>query len=166
MRIAIVSDTHIGQRLGNLPPVFYNLIDKPDVIIHAGDFTNVETLKEIQGLAESFYGVVGNMDNSQIGNMLPKENRFELNGVTFGLIHGWGAAGGLQDRVFEHFKDDKPQIIIFGHSHVPLQQKRGNTLLLNPGCVSGNLFSNKGSLVLMELSENGEFEIERKEFKI
>ena len=166
MKLAIIADTHIGQRLQDFPQLFLELLDSPDVIIHSGDFTNVYALETIAALADTFYGVYGNMDSPAVKDMLPRELRFELNSVSFGLIHGWGAGWDLHNRVYDHFKSDRPRIIIFGHSHIPFRQNFGTTLLLNPGSVSGNLFSDKGSFLLMELSEDGEFEIVKREFEI
>jgi predicted phosphodiesterase len=33
----------------------------------------------------------------------------------------------------------RPDVIIFGHSHLPDLKKKENTLLFNPGSLSGNL---------------------------
>jgi putative phosphoesterase len=35
----------------------------------------------------------------------------------------------------------RPDVIIFGHSHLPDLKKKENTLLFNPGSLSGNLMS-------------------------
>jgi len=166
MRVAIISDTHIGQRLQDFPRAFYNNLGNPDIIVHSGDFTNLYSLEKVKSLAPVFYGVQGNMDDPDVKNKLPQQQQFQLVGKKFALIHGWSSGWDLHKRVYNHFKSSQPDYILFGHSHIPFNQNYGGIRLLNPGSVSGNIYSDKGSLIIMSINGNGEIDIEFKEFKI
>ena len=48
-------------------------------------------------------------------------------------MHGWGAPLNLIDVLKTAFKEDNPDIIIFGHSHKPMNELIGTTLFFNPG---------------------------------
>ena len=166
MRVALISDTHIGQRLQDFPQVFYSILGNPDVIIHSGDFTNMYAVDTVKSLTEKFYGVQGNMDDEDVKRILPNELQFNLMGKNFALIHGWSSGWDLHKRVYNHFKESQPDYIVFGHSHIPINKNYGGIRLLNPGSVSGNLYSDKGSLILMDIEENEEPAIEFVEFKV
>ena len=61
MRIAVLADTHIN-RLEHLPKKIIDALSTVDWIIHAGDFTDVQLLKELKRLRE-VKAVHGNMDS-------------------------------------------------------------------------------------------------------
>lgn len=66
------------------------------------------------------------------------------------MFHGSGSPFGLGNRVYREFsaegesaygREEKPDVLIFGHSHLPYNKKKETTLLFNPGSLSGNLMS-------------------------
>lgn len=154
-RLIVLADTHVGQRIDRIPEVVARAIESSSIVVHAGDYTNIETVETLKAYGKVFYGVRGNMDDNKIRIDLPESLVFELNGVRFGLVHGDGSPWGLARRVYDRFSDPKPDVLIFGHSHIPLEEKYDDTLVLNPGSVSGNLFSRCGSYIFMELDEKG-----------
>jgi putative phosphoesterase len=169
--IYVISDTHVPERMARLPQKFLDKI-KPDVIIfHAGDFVNWETFKELESLA-TLYAVRGNMDHSGIKNSLDKRKLISLQGkrigslrsLQVGIYHGSGSPFGLGERIYQEFRE-KPDVIIFGHSHLPYNRKKEKTLLFNPGSLSGNLTSPFATYGVLTIEGNdvwGEiFEIEK-----
>ena len=135
-RILVISDTHIPERSAKIPEEFLKQIKKDEIILHAGDFTNFEVLEQIRKLG-SLYAVWGNMDDGKIKKFLPEKQILEVEGKTIGIYHGYGAPYGLEKKVYEKFEETL-DVIVFGHSHTPYSQKIKNTLMFNPGSLSGN----------------------------
>ncbi len=154
MRIAVISDTHVGHRVSSFPPGFLKELAEFDAVIHCGDFTSVHALESIRDVAD-FYGVCGNMDDADVRKILPEALRLELGGITVGVMHGWGAPEGLERRVMralsERYPDTRFDVILFGHSHSPLEVEIEGTKLFNPGSVAGNIFASTGSWGVLEI---------------
>jgi len=135
--ILVLADTHVPERMTALPGKFLSQIKPGDVILHAGDFVRWEVLRELEGLA-TVHGVRGNMDESKIRRLLPESKIVEAQGKRIGLCHGSGSSHKLEERVYREFGTEC-DVLIFGHSHAPLNKKIDDTLLFNPGSLSGNL---------------------------
>jgi len=152
MRIYVISDTHVPERAQRVPEEFLSLLRKDDLIIHAGDFTTKKTLKTLEETSR-LIAVCGNMDDLEIRKTLPEKRVEVILGKKIGLIHGFGAPFNLAKKVFQKF-DEKPDVIVFGHSHNPYHKRKDGTLLFNPGSLSGNVFSWKKSYGILEIEEN------------
>src|SRR5690554_5293591 len=104
-----------------------------DVVIHTGD--NYEDLKYIQRKYNSnVIGVKGNCDWEED----VAEERVEILGgkkvyITHGHLHGvkYGLNG-----MFYKGKELQTDIVIFGHSHMPVYLIEEGMILLNPGSIS------------------------------
>jgi hypothetical protein len=148
----VISDTHIPERTGKLPKEFLEKINGEDMIFHCGDFVCLEVLEELERRA-LLYAVFGNMDCPELKSLLPKKRVEQISEIKIGLIHGLGSPFGLAQRIYGEFKE-KPEVILFGHSHSPYQGKIENTLLFNPGSLSGNLMSWKKSYGILHIAED------------
>ena len=144
MKIYIISDTHV-RSLRQLPEKLMTQIKQADLIIHAGDFTDFNLLKELQSIG-NVKAVCGNMDSSDIRKSLPLKEQFEINGRRIAVTHGSGSREGLTERVRDMFLDD-PDIIIFGHSHQHESRVVRGTLMINPGPA-------RSSFVLLEIEDD------------
>jgi len=149
--IYVIADTHIPERVSRLPQKFVEKVKKDDLILHAGDFTDLKTYRDLKSLA-TLYAVCGNMDYPEIKKLLPAKEVLEFSGCKIGLIHGSGSPFNLAEKIFREF-DENLDVIIFGHSHSPYNLKHGRTLLINPGSLAGNLFSWKKSFGILNLNE-------------
>ena len=129
LRIGVISDSH-ARTLDDLPAPILKALADVDLIVHAGDFTEKAVLDGLKTLGE-VKAVLGNMDSSELRQVLPRHDLFMVGGKKVGLTHGSGVPWGLAGRVKEMFPD--ADIIIFGHSHEPTKQFIGGTLLFNPG---------------------------------
>ncbi len=137
-RILVLSDTHLKDKddiivsglnlLGDLA----GYLRKADLILHAGDISGSGFYHDLLG-AGNLFAVYGNMDVLPLQNELPERAIVECEGVRIGLLHGWGSSHGLDDRIFDSWNVDKPDVMIFGHSHRPLVSYRVGRLLFNPG---------------------------------
>ncbi len=132
--IGIVSDTHIPARSWGLPPRLFSLLEGVDLILHAGDLEEEYVLEELQALAP-VEAVAGNMDPPQLLGKLGKEKLIDLGDICIGLVHGWGGRQDLHERVFDLFREEEVQAVVFGHTHHPFQEHRSGILLFNPGSV-------------------------------
>ena len=129
-RIIALSDSHASTTRA-LPPPLRDALRTANIIVHAGDHTETSLLEELQQMAEVF-AVAGNMDSTALKVRLPPRQLFTASGVTIGLVHGSGPPAGIEQRVRALFPEN-PDLIIFGHSHVPFQGAVDGVLLLNPG---------------------------------
>ncbi len=129
MKLGIISDTH-ANTMDEMPSNIKKALVNVDLIVHAGDFTQKRVLDDLRALGE-VKAVRGNMDSSELREMLPEKELFEVNGKKIGLIHGWGAPWGITERVKGKFNE--ADIIIFGHSHQSCNQYFQKILLFNPG---------------------------------
>lgn len=146
--IGVVSDTHLPDA-GTLPLRLLGELEKVDVIIHLGDFNDIKTYKELQKIAP-VVAVYGNLDSDELRTLLPEKKKLEVQGYTMGLIHGWGPAKNLEQRVAKAFTD--VDIVLFGHSHVPLAVTIDNVLVFNPGSPTLNI-DKTGTFGILELGE-------------
>lgn len=152
MKILVLSDTHIPQAAEELPAKIYDELKSADLLLHAGDITSRIFLKNLQKIAKNVKAVCGNMDELNLRKILPKKEVIRVNGFTIGLIHGWGAPSGLIDLAENEFQQQKPDIIIFGHSHQPLALNKNGILFFNPGSPTDKVFneSNSYGIILID----------------
>jgi putative phosphoesterase len=131
MKIAVLADTHVHM-LEHLPKKIIDTISTVDLIIHAGDFTDVQVLKELKQLRR-VKAVQGNMDSTELKNILPVKEIVEIENKRIGVTHGSGAPWGIEERVRKMFESDRIDIIVYGHSHQSQNKVIDGILLFNPG---------------------------------
>jgi putative phosphoesterase len=131
MRIAVLADTHVNK-LEYLPKKIIDALSTVDLIIHAGDFTDVQLLKELTHLKD-VKAVHGNMDSGELKAVLPVKEIVETENKRIGITHGSGAPWGIEERVRKMFESDRIDIIIYGHSHRPQNKVINDILFFNPG---------------------------------
>ena len=152
MRIGVVSDTHSKD----IPKQLIEDFKSVDLIIHAGDFCSLSDLRRFQKLKE-VRAVFGNMDEQDIRDVLPESFVFEIEGVKIGVYHGAGPAKAVLDCVKNKFSSEKVDLLIFGHSHQPLNERNGKAYYFNPGSPNDNVFAPYCSYGIIEIN-NGKIE--------
>jgi putative phosphoesterase len=131
MRIAVLADTHVNK-LEYLPKKIIDALSTVDLIIHAGDFTDVQLLNELKQFRE-VKAVHGNMDSRQLKSVLPVKEIVEATNKRIGITHGSGAPWGIEERVRKVFESDRIDIIVYGHSHRSQNKVIDDILFFNPG---------------------------------
>jgi putative phosphoesterase len=131
MRIAVLADTHVNK-LEYLPKKIIAALSAVDLIIHAGDFTDVQLLQELKQLRE-VKAVQGNMDSRELKTVLPVKEIVEVENKRIGITHGSGGPWGIEERVRKMFESDRIDIIVYGHSHRSQNKVIKDILFLNPG---------------------------------
>jgi len=133
MQIAIMADSH--DNLTNLKKTLAYLnnlgIKK---IIHCGDICQAQTLNFIQ---QKFNGQIylslGNCDNLED---FKKERTNTKIFTNFGSFSSF-AFCHYKKKALELAKTSNYDLIFYGHSHQPWLEKKGKTLLINPGNLCG-----------------------------
>lgn len=132
MTVGVLSDTHLRggkDSFAFLERLARDYFAEAQAVVHAGDLVDPAILEAFSPLP--VYGVRGNMDLAHAD--LPPKRILTLEGFRIGLIHGWGAACGLEERLLEEFAGANLDCLVYGHSHQPLNEQRGKLLLFNPG---------------------------------
>lgn len=156
MKIGVISDTHISGREKDIPQQVLDAFKKVDMVIHAGDLVDLKVLDKLRSVCKDVRAVWGNMDPYEVRKDLPEKQIIETGKYKIGVIHGYGPPNKITEMVAETFKKDGVDIIIFGHSHTALNEKRGNTLYFNPGSPTDKIFAPWNSYGIIEI--NGKIE--------
>jgi len=154
MIIGVISDTHIPDRAEVLPKKIIEAFKKVDMVIHTGDFVDLETYNHLKKIFKKFKGVAGNMDPREIKERLPEKEIIKIGKYTIGITHGIGHPSGLVELLKNIFKKDNVDIIIFGHSHTPMNETIDGILFFNPGSPTDKIFSPYNSYGIIEINDN------------
>ena len=74
------------------------------------------------------------MDELPLKKALPVKEVIICGGLKIGVTHGhMGPSRDAFKNAIFSFKDDKMDVVIFGHSHEPFNENVGETLYFNPG---------------------------------
>jgi putative phosphoesterase len=130
MEVVVLSDSHLTRGIDGVGARVLSAVARADVVLHAGDITSRQALAELEAMAET-YAVLGNNDGDLEG-LLPESRLLELGGVQIAMVHDSGPRQGRARRVHSRFPD--ADLVVFGHSHVPVDEVGvGEQLLFNPG---------------------------------
>lgn len=153
MKIGVVSDTHMPFRGKQLPRALVEGLQGVDLILHAGDWTSLDAVSQLEAIAP-VDGVAGNNDGREFVKRFSRRKVIEVAGVRIGLIHGDEGFGASTEFVaFEAFRDEGVDIIIFGHSHVPHISRKDGILLFNPGSAMDKRWESEYSFGLIEIGD-------------
>lgn len=135
--IGCVSDTHIPTRASYLPGRLLAALAEVDLILHAGDLVIEGILTQLR-LVARVEAVAGNMDPPGLAEDLDRAVLLSAGPWRIGLTHGdEGPGRTTPERALGMFRSagDGPgiDVVVFGHSHRPLNERWGGVLLLNPG---------------------------------
>jgi hypothetical protein len=160
MRIAVISDTHIPATSDRLPDLLVKELKKCDMIIHAGDLTELSVLDTLKQIAPT-EAVTGNMDTNKASSPLPAKKVIDVSGFKIGIIHGNGAPGNLKEYVDKEFEGQDLDCIIYGHSHIASIEKKGKTIFFKPGSPTDKVFAPYNSFGILEINDKIEPKIVR-----
>jgi putative phosphoesterase len=131
--IAAISDTHLPRGRRRLPDGCVERLKAADLILHAGDISSTETLEQIEQIGPPVKAVQGNVDSAELRARLPEALEISTpGGARIAMLHDAGPSGGRLERMRKRF-GDRADAVIFGHSHLPLQEEDGDFQIFNPG---------------------------------
>jgi uncharacterized protein len=150
-RIGVISDTH-----GYLDPAVAELFAGVDHIVHAGDIIDPGTLAELEKIAP-VTAVSGNLDTGKLAK-LPREAAGEAAGVSF-------VVGHKRKRLLKRLDQGKidgypaalrPDLVIYGHDHIPALEWLDGCLILDPGTASSpHEEDDDPTVAVVEVGESG-----------
>ncbi|MBI1259964.1 MAG: YfcE family phosphodiesterase [Chloroflexi bacterium] len=148
MRIGLISDTHMPRRLKTLPPIVAQVFATCDLILHAGDVGELWVLDQLSQSAPVI-AVHGNDETVEATNALPFLQTLAIAGHRLVLTHSHNPDRHME---MEQRKDDTwphklqyranygkahgAKIVIWGHTHIPMQVEHDGVLLINPGAIA------------------------------
>ncbi len=137
-RLAVVADTHSAPHEEGLKHL---AALKPDAILHAGDIGDLAVLERLRAIAP-LYAVRGNIDGRAPG--LPDVLSLDLEGETGAfrvLVLHIGVAGPrLRGDAAKRAREEKAQMVVCGHSHVPFIGLEKGVTVFNPGSIGPRRF--------------------------
>ena len=132
IRIGVLSDTHIPRRAKAIPSIVLEGLKDVDLIIHAGDLLKDYVIYELQEIAP-VEAVAGNVDDEYVNSILGRRKIVSVGDCRIGIVHGDGSSGTTFQRVKKTFINDNVDCVVFGHSHIPHNEKVNGVLYFNPG---------------------------------
>ena len=129
--MAVISDTHLPRGARRIPDMCLERMRAADLILHAGDFTTADVVKELRALGPPLAGVHGNIDGEDVRRILPPALIVDADGAKIAMVHDGGPAAGRLERMRARFPD--ADAVVFGHSHQPLHEERDGFHIFNPG---------------------------------
>ena len=151
MKILVLSDTH--GYLSNARDVLNRIGKYMSSVIHLGDHAyDAEDLQtEYPDLP--FYIVKGNND---FGSKAPNKLMLTMHGKKLLLTHGhthqvyWN-----YDTISYWAEQEDADIVLFGHTHSPVNDNTGRVMLFNPGSISLPRGVPQPTFGILEITEKG-----------
>jgi putative phosphoesterase len=126
-KIGIISDTH-GLVRKSVVKSFKDV----DLIVHAGDIGNQETLETLQAIAK-VHPVRGNVDGGKWTENLPFTDVVQVGQAYLYVLHDLSSLDLAPEAAGFN-------VVISGHSHIPKIEERNGILFLNPGSAGPRRF--------------------------
>jgi len=145
LKVGILSDTH-----GFLDPAIKRLFQGVDHILHAGDIGMPRLILELEEIAP-VTAVLGNTDD---GLACKETESVTLGGRKF-LVHHIVDVNSLSDQLERQIAREKPDVVVFGHTHKPYCQSHGKTLFFNPGYSGRPKFDQSRSVAVLHCDDSG-----------
>ncbi|MBM7684838.1 metallophosphoesterase family protein [Defluviitalea raffinosedens] len=154
MKLLIFSDTHHALYVAK--SVIERIKDRMDMFIHLGDhdLDAVELSKEFPDIPVHY--VAGNCD---FGSSSPTEKIIRVGGKKILMIHGhkhnvkWG-----YDRISYYGEEKEVDVVLFGHTHIPLIEYSGRVLIFNPGSISQPRGTITPTFGILDIDRDGRIE--------
>ena len=124
-RVGLISDTH-----GLLRPEALAFLQGANQIIHAGDIGDAELLDRLAAIAPVTV-VRGNNDTESWAEQIPLTQTLEVADVHILVVHDLKTLSAVPLQV---------RVVVSGHSHKPLIERRGDVLFVNPGSAGRRRF--------------------------
>jgi uncharacterized protein len=140
MRIAVISDTH-----NFLDPKIPQLFAGVDHILHGGDIGTPIILLELEQVAP-VTAVGGNTDDP--GHHYRMTQAIELAGRKF-LLHHIVNPHAPANPIRARLARERPDVVVFGHTHKPFCETIGGTLFFNPGYAGKSRFGLERSVAIL-----------------
>ena len=140
IHVGVISDTHNLVR-----PEALEALRGCEQIIHAGDICSPAVLAELAQIAP-VHAVRGNNDSGVGIDALPDQLVLEIAGRVVFVVHDIADVPQALDGV---------DVVVTGHSHKPLVERRDGTLFVNPGSAGPRRFKLPVTVAVMVVGGEG-----------
>ena len=130
MKIAILSDTH-NNWANFKKAIEWIKKEKIPVILHCGDICSQETIDDAAKIFDGEMEFV--KGNGDCNVELPESLELEIDGKKIGIVH-------FPNEAKKMAQSGKFDLVFYGHTHRPWDEKIGNTHLINPGELAGQFY--------------------------
>jgi uncharacterized protein len=135
LRLAVVADTHSEPHRDTHAHL---RALRPDAILHAGDIGDLAVIEKLREIAP-VHVIRGNIDTR--ARDLPDLLTLHAGALRILIMHIAVAGPRLRADAAKHAREQKANMVVCGHSHVPfIGQERGITVF-NPGSCGPRRFS-------------------------
>ena len=146
IRLGVIADTH-GLFDKKVPALFKGVVH----IFHVGDVESPHVLEELEALAP-VTAVVGNVDTGELAD-LPRFARAEFGGKIILVTHIIGRPTKLNAVTAAEIRRQKPDILLYGHSHMPARDLIDGIFMFNPGAAGPKRFDLSRSVGILEIHD-------------
>jgi uncharacterized protein len=143
VKIGVISDTH-----GFLDPKVLELFAGVNHILHAGDLGDVFIAFELEQIAP----VTAVLGNTDLGLPFKETETIELAKKKF-LVHHIVNPHAPSDKLKARITRERPDAIIFGHTHKRFCETIGGILFFNPGYSGKPKFGAERSVAILHCDE-------------
>jgi uncharacterized protein len=151
MRVVVLADTHAPRRWNSCPPLVAEQLRHADLILHAGDVCTAAVLDELAAYAP-VRCVIGNNDRPDVAAWgATGALELDVDGLKLAMIHDSGQAVGRIARLRRQFPG--ADLVVFGHSHIPLDQAGGGLRIFNPGSPTDRRRQPHGTIGVLGVDE-------------
>ena len=124
---------------------------RADLILHAGDVCTAAVLDELAAYAP-VRAIRGNNDGPDVAAWgAPDTLDLDLDGLAVAMIHDSGPATGRPARLRRRFP--AADLVIFGHSHIPLDHTEHGQRIFNPGSPTDRRRQPHGTIGVLEIDD-------------
>lgn len=115
-----------------MPPQVLALFERFEcgTILHAGDVNTVETVREL-AIVAPVMAVTGNNDAGELKEIAPERLELTVGRFRVAMLHGHGGASARSEA--RRLYAGKVDLVVYGHSHVPMIEIVAGTTMFNPG---------------------------------
>jgi len=154
MKLLVISDTH-GEMPLDMKQIGF------DAVIHAGDIGNISFYGALNSAAgeKNLYAVCGNTD-FMLSEHLPDTISAEIGGIKFFIVHNLTAPHRILPANESAMKENRSEIVVFGHTHTPAVEERNGTIFINPGSLGKAGLTGRRSFATAETDETGKVSVE------
>ena len=161
LRIGLIADTHMPGSVAELWPQITDVFADVDMIFHAGDLHTADVIDQLSRIAPT-YVARGNGDMDVEHPMLKDEWLLDVGGQQIGIVHqcphpGRASKAKIAKRLTKHFAEQRPDLVIYGHTHHESVHRLDDQLFINPGSamLPRNQSTRLGTVGLLEIGPQG-----------
>lgn len=145
MKIGLISDTH-GDVFSGEKAI--NTMGNVDLLLHAGDtYLDAKLLHQMTGV-----DVVAVKGNTDFDCEAESETIVTIEDKSIFLTHGhkYNVKYGI-DKLYYRALETNCDIVVFGHSHIPVYVEENGIVFINPGSISRPRGGSKPSYAVMNI---------------